>query len=870
MAATLQEATRVLVRQVAPSAIITSAAAETAISCDAGNEYDGRIGVRISAIFVILVGSLFGAVFPVFAARHRGVGVPQWAFFVAKYFGSGVIIATAFIHLLAPANEALTNPCLTGPITDYAWVEGIALMTVFLLFFIELMAMRYATFDHGNDHTAGDTEMGEHIPPSNSPRKLSISSPHAPGEDHLGHNRQHRDHNDNDHIYGLEHMEDYAAQMTAIFILEFGVIFHSIFIGLTLAVAGEEFKTLYVVLVFHQTFEGLGLGSRLAAVAWPKSKQWTPYILGTAYALSTPIALAIGLGLKTTYSPGSQTALIVNGVFDSISAGILIYTGLVELMAHEFMFSPTMRKAPMSLVLRAFGVMCLGAGLMALLAKPHTFIKRQVSRMASTLPKLPVFQAIASHDPRSTAVVHCGSGRRFTYGQLLNDVAESRTKLRQSVAGRELDGERIAFLVENSYDYVVTLLSILGSNSVAVPLSPSFPASELRYILDDSKARMLLSSVKFHNKADEVLKENLKEKPTLGTIDKRLENVESTGSVPLEDVTQNHSGMMLYTSGTTSRPKGVLLPESVLTAQCQSLMQAWKYIPEDHLLHVLPLHHIHGTINALLTALFAGSTIEFLFPFNVQAVWERFAAPFVSEDSKRKEKITFFTVVPTIYNRLLSSHSGLNESLQKATKEALLPANLRLNISGSAALPTPTKSAWTELSGGNILLERYGMTEVGMALSCGMDVADRVDGSVGWPLPFVEARLVDTETKEVIKFGEEMSPDGKEKEGEIQLRGPTVFREYWRNPKATTEEFTDDEDGQGRWFKTGDVATRRVVEGAGRSGQEWAKGPMYFIRGRRSVDIIKSGGEKVSALEIERELLSLSAFTRSSFDVALR
>ncbi|KAL8829361.1 MAG: hypothetical protein Q9170_006202 [Blastenia crenularia] len=367
----LQGVTGVIARQIAPSAVISSAAAATsAISCDAGNGYDGRIGVRISAIFVILIGSLFGATFPVYAARHKGVGVPEWAFFIAKYFGSGVIIATAFIHLLAPANEALTNPCLTGPITDYDWVEGIALMTVFVLFFTELMAMRYATFDH--DHAAVDKELGNQDPLSGAQRKLSSTSAHAPGEDHLGHNRKHIDHNHDDvaeNTYGRHVVEDYAAQMTAIFILEFGVIFHSIFVGLTLAVAGTEFNTLYVVLVFHQTFEGLGLGSRLAATPWPKSKRWTPYILGVAYSLSTPISLAVGLGVRMTYSPGSQTALIINGVFDSISAGILIYTGLVELMAHEFMFSPTMRRAKLPVVLSAFTVMCLGAGLMALLGK---------------------------------------------------------------------------------------------------------------------------------------------------------------------------------------------------------------------------------------------------------------------------------------------------------------------------------------------------------------------------------------------------------------------------------------------------------------------------------------------------------------------
>ena len=278
------------------------------------------------------------------------------------------------------------------------------------------------------------------------------------------------------------------------------------------------------------------------------------------------------------------------------------------------------------------------------------------------------------------------------------------------------------------------------------------------------------------------------------------------------------------------------------------------------------MHHIHGTVNALLTPLFAGSTIEFLFPFNVDAVWERLAAPFLA-DGKSKEPITFLTVVPTVYHRFLSTFDKLPDPTKEAVKTALAPENLRLNISGSAALPTPTKKAWKELSGGNILLERYGMTEVGMALSCGLDFKDRVDGSVGWPLPSVQVRLVDTETNEVIHLGEELDKDGKEREGEIQLRGPTVFAEYWRNAKATAEEFVEGEDGGGKWFKTGDIATRRIVEGAGQSGQEWAKGPIYFIRGRKSTDIIKTGGEKVSALEIERELLSLWVPTYSVFAV---
>ena len=229
----------------------------------------------------------------------------------------------------------------------------------------------------------------------------------------------------------------------------------------------------------------------------------------------------------------------------------------------------------------------------------------------------------------------------------------------------------------------------------------------------------------------------------------------------------------------------------------------------------------------------------------------------MEQSKQRRHPITFLTAVPTIYNRFLSSHDKLSQPLQEATKKALQPMNLRLNISGSAALPTPIQKAWAELSSGNVLLERYGMTEVGMALSCGLDFRDRIDGSVGWPLPSVEVRLVDTETHEVIIVGQETNKDGTEREGEIQLRGLTIFQEYWRNEKATTEEFVMADEEGGKWFKTGDVASRRVVDGAGQSDQEWAKGPCYFIKGRKSTDIIKTGGEKVSALEIERELLSL-------------
>lgn len=373
--------------------------ATAAPTCETGNDYDGHLGLRVAAIFIIWITSSIGGIFPVYAKRQQGSNLPEWPFFIAKYFGSGVIVATAFIHLLSPAEDALRNPCLTGPITEYSWAEGIILMTIFVLFFVELMVMRFGNFEESHDHSPSHGHSHQHSPletevkqrdkspssndsfelPSTSKEEVSsltvaphlrsraqLHTTHQPGEDHLSHVRSHTDIEESADLLSLE---DYQAQLTAIFILEFGIVFHSVFIGLTLAVAGAEFNTLFVVLIFHQTFEGLGLGSRLAVTPWPKSKRFTPYVLGLIYGLSTPLAIAVGLGVRKTYPPGSATTLIVNGVFDSISAGILIYTGLVELMAHEFMFSQSMRRARISVVLTAFGLMCLGAGLMALLGK---------------------------------------------------------------------------------------------------------------------------------------------------------------------------------------------------------------------------------------------------------------------------------------------------------------------------------------------------------------------------------------------------------------------------------------------------------------------------------------------------------------------
>jgi len=218
------------------------------------------------------------------------------------------------------------------------------------------------------------------------------------------------------------------------------------------------------------------------------------------------------------------------------------------------------------------------------------------------------------------------------------------------------------------------------------------------------------------------------------------------------------------------------------------------------------LNHVHGIVNVTLCALAAGACCEAPGGFDAVHVWERLA----SGDP------TLFMAVPTIYTRLIAAWGQADTSTRAAWSAGAAAA--RLMVSGSAALPVSTLERWRSITG-QMLLERYGMTELGMALSNTLE--RRVPGHVGVPLPGVDVRVIDDAGRDV----------GDGEPGELLVRGPNVFAEYWRRPEATADAFVDG------WFRTGDVA---VHEPDG-----------YRLLGRSSVDIIKSGGEKVSALEIE-------------------
>ena len=282
----------------------------------------------------------------------------------------------------------------------------------------------------------------------------------------------------------------------------------------------------------------------------------------------------------------------------------------------------------------------------------------------------------------------------------------------------------------------------------------------------------------------------------------------------LPEVTDGRRAMMVYTSGTTGKSKGVVTTHANIVAQVTSLVTAWEWRADDWILLVLPLHHVHGIINVLTCALWAGARCEMPPKFDAEQAWARIAAG----------ELTLFMAVPTIYGKLITAWEAAAPERRRAWSAGCGPPRMRLMVSGSAALPVQRLERWREISG-HVLLERYGMTEIGMALSNPLR-GERRPGFVGTPLPGVEVRLVDEAGRPV--------QDGGGTPGEIEVRGATVFLEYWRRPDATAAAFRDG------WFRTGDVAV--VEHGA------------YRILGRSSVDIIKTGGYKVSALEVEEVL----------------
>ncbi len=413
----------------------------------------------------------------------------------------------------------------------------------------------------------------------------------------------------------------------------------------------------------------------------------------------------------------------------------------------------------------------------------------------STLPLI----ARAGQCGDRTAIVDSHGG--FTYHELLD--ASSRMAAALLDGRDDLAEERVAFLVTPGFPWVAVLWGIWRAGGVAVPLPMNSTRSELEYFIDDTQASVLV----FDAPAEALLAPIAAARGIRGLC---CEDAVAHATSRLPEVAGERRAMILYTSGTTSRPKGVVTTHDNITAQIASLVEAWEWSADDRIVLCLPLHHVHGIINVVSCALWSGATCEMLPRFDANRVWERIASG----------SLTLFMAVPTVYVRLIAAWEAAPPEQRAMLCEAC--SKLRLMVSGSAALPVSTLERWKEISG-HTLLERYGMTEIGMALSNPYRGV-RVPGSVGTPLPSVEVQLVG-------ESGEPVTPGVA---GEIEVRGPSVFKEYWGKPEATQNAFRDG------WFRTGDTA---VVENG-----------VYRILGRTNIDIIKTGGHKVSALEIEEAL----------------
>lgn len=416
----------------------------------------------------------------------------------------------------------------------------------------------------------------------------------------------------------------------------------------------------------------------------------------------------------------------------------------------------------------------------------------------------PLVERLLAHPrPDQLAIVDDRGSR--TFGEL----AERASAVGAALTGGavSLEGRRVIVLVTPGTAWIEAFLGVVMAGGIAVPLSPLYPAAELAWFAADAGAELAIVSDELAEKAD-----------AFGA------GVRLVGADELEAprgrgpdaarLAPTDVALLLYTSGTTGKPKGAMLTHANLAHQAALLGEAWGLGAHDTLLHALPMHHMHGIAIALLPALYAGATTRMLPRFEARRVGLGFG------------DATVWMAVPTMIHKVLEAFDAA-DSTARARIQAGARA-LRLATSGSAALPVGLAARWAELAG-VLPLERFGMTETGVGMSNPLDPAARRPGSVGPPLPTLETRLVD-----------DAGCDTERGPGELLVRGPSVFAGYWRRSDATAAAFVEGGPADG-WFRTGDVVERA---------------PDGFMRvlGRTSVDILKSGGYKLSALEIEEAL----------------
>nr|XP_016466563.1 PREDICTED: malonate--CoA ligase-like isoform X1 [Nicotiana tabacum] len=477
--------------------------------------------------------------------------------------------------------------------------------------------------------------------------------------------------------------------------------------------------------------------------------------------------------------------------------------------------------------------------------KNHSFISSQFrlfSSATSSISYMELVKEVASKGPESQQNIAIRADEKsYSYMQLISSARKisnllSKLDLKTDKGIKEnehLNGTRVGIVAKPSAEFVAGILGTWLSGGCAVPLALSYPETELLHVMNDSDISMILSTEDHQELMSTIAAKTgaqLSLIPSIPDVHSSTEHdlskdVVSGGQQNLLEINSygENPAFILYTSGTTGKPKGVVHTHNGVLAQVQMLANAWEYTSKDQFLHCLPLHHVHGLFNALLAPLYAGSTVDFVPKFSVRGIWQRWRESYPTDGTKIDNAITVFTGVPTMYARLIQGYEAMDPELKAASASAA--RHLRLMMSGSSALPLPVMQQWETITG-HRLLERYGMTEFVMAISNPIR-GKRKGGTVGKPFPGVQAKIL----------LEDESSNDKAGVGELGIKSPSLFKEYWKLPEVTKQSFTED-----GYFKTGDTVT---VDEDG----------YYIILGRTNADIMKVGGYKLSALEIEAVLL---------------
>jgi malonyl-CoA/methylmalonyl-CoA synthetase len=423
------------------------------------------------------------------------------------------------------------------------------------------------------------------------------------------------------------------------------------------------------------------------------------------------------------------------------------------------------------------------------------------------------FTTIMAHMPRpDRTFIETSDGRIITYGDAVSVSGKIAHTL---VAQGVMPGDRVAVQVEKSPEMLLLYLACLRAGAVFLPLNSAYTLAELEYFIGDSEPRLVVVTPAAEHPVAPLAARHGASTLTLGTAaDGALMNLAGAQQAAFAPVQRGPDDLaaILYTSGTTGRSKGAMLSHENLRSNALALKDAWRFTSSDMLLHALPIFHTHGLFVATNVTLMAGSGMLFLPKLDPDQI---FAA---------MPRATTMMGVPTFYVRLLQD--------TRLTKEST--RHIRLFVSGSAPLLAETHREWSARTG-HAILERYGMTETNMNTSNPYD-GERVPGTVGPALPGVEVRVTEPERGTLL---------GCEEIGMIEVRGPNVFKGYWRMPEKTEAEFRPD-----GFFITGDL------------GKIDAKGYVHILG--RGKDLVITGGYNVYPKEVETEIDAMPGIIESA------